>query len=75
MDDLTLIRIERKIDALAKPKPFWVSASEIMEVTGWSTYQLEVKRKANEKFWKVSPGGGYFYDINLIPDSLKKQPA
>lgn len=75
MQDQVLIRIERKLDALAKPKPFWVSANEIMEATGWDAYRLSVQRQANDKFWKVSPGGGYLYDFNLVPKELLKKQA
>lgn len=71
--EAALIRIERKVDALAKPKPFWVSAAVIITATGWDRNEMTRQRKANDKFWKVSDRGGYLYDINAIPEILLKK--
>lgn len=73
--DLILTRIERKLDALAKPKKFWVSPSKLQEVTGWDNNEMRRQRKANPDLFRVTSGGGYEYNINMVPDILIKKTA
>lgn len=65
-----LVRLERKVDALAKPKPFWVSADVVMEKTGWDKNMMFSQRKSNPDFYKIKKGGGFLYNINAIPETL-----
>lgn len=71
-----LARIEQKIDALPKPKPYWVNAEMIIKKTGWTKEEMRRQRINNPAFWtwKGNNRGkkkrSYIYDINLVPGIL-----
>jgi len=65
--------IEKKIDAIAKPKPFWVTADVIMEATGLDKNGMSRLRKINPGWYKITKGGGYVYNLNSMPQSMIKQ--
>lgn len=67
-----LVRIERKLDALAKPKAFWVNAKTIMKLTDLNSNGMNALRKNNPDWYKINKGGGYLYDVNKVPKILLK---
>lgn len=68
-----LSQMERKIDALAKPKPSWVKASTILELTRWNAVQLRAARINDTIKYKELSGRIFLYDLNsLHPYLIKK---
>lgn len=55
-----------------KIKPYWVNATTVMKLTGWSRMQLMKQRELNPSIYKDSGTGGYIYNINIIPKELFK---
>lgn len=67
-------KLHREIKALAgQSKSTWVSPSWIMEITGWSKRKLQSAREQGIVEFKESPGGGYLYLLESIPEIFIKQ--
>jgi len=68
-------RLHREIKSLkqVQEKATWVSHVWIMEVTGWNKRKLQAARDQNIIEYKESPGGGYLYKLESIPEQFIKQ--
>lgn len=72
--------IKREFDKLHKrlkelteeKKSTWVPPSWIMEITGWSKRKLQTAREQGIVETKESPGGGYLYLLESIPEIFLK---
>lgn len=53
-----------------KIKPYWVNATTVMKLTGWTWKQLQRQRELNPVIFKQSETGGYIYNLNVIPKEL-----
>jgi hypothetical protein len=74
--------IEKKIDRLLREvqslkkvpeKSTWVTHVWIMEVTGWNKRKLQAAREQKIIEYKESPGGGYLYKLESIPEQFIKK--
>lgn len=73
--EATLQRIERKLDRLSNPKPKWVRASIITELTGWNNQKMRSAR-INDLIVYKKEENSYWYDLNsLHPLLIKKKQA
>jgi hypothetical protein len=68
-------RLHREIKALKKEqeKSTWVSCSWVTDVTGWNKSKLQMARQQKLIEYKESPGGGYLYKLESIPEQFIKQ--
>jgi hypothetical protein len=68
-------RLHREIKALKKEqeKSTWVSCSWVTDVTGWNKSKLQMARQQKLIEFKESPGGGYLYKLESIPEIFIKQ--
>lgn len=68
-------RLHREIKSLKteQDKATWVSVSWILEVTGWTKRKLQAAREQKIIEYKDSPGGGYLYKLESIPELFIKQ--
>jgi hypothetical protein len=68
-------RLMREIKSLksTQEKATWVGPGWILEVTGWSKRKLQAAREQKIIEYKSSPGGGYLYKLESIPDIFIKQ--
>lgn len=69
-DSAAIARIERQLKELAKPKPYYVTATVIKQKTGWDDNKMKAQRAINKNWWKITDDGGYAYDFNSIPKEL-----
>lgn len=53
-------------------KPFLVSAKTLSELTGMKNKDIRRLRKNNPEVCEVSKGGGWLYNVNAIPQVMKK---
>jgi hypothetical protein len=65
-------RLHREIKALKKvqEKATWVSPGWISDITGWGKEKLRQARQQNIIDYKDSPGGGYLYKLESIPEQF-----
>lgn len=68
-----LRRIETLLNLMRKPKPSWVPAATIIELTGWSSSQMATARKNDTLTYKITKTGGYLYDLNSVHPLLVKK--
>lgn len=68
-------RLHREIKSLkaSHEKATWVSSSWVTEVTGWNKERLRMARQQKIIEYKDSPGGGYLYKLESIPEIFIKQ--
>jgi hypothetical protein len=68
-------RLHREIRALKKEqdKATWVSCSWVTDITGWNKSKLQMARQQKLIEYKESPGGGYLYKLESIPEQFIKQ--
>lgn len=68
-------RINKKLNAIAaqQRKETWVNATWVMKATGWDFREMDQARKQNIIEYKDSPGGGYLYKLESIPEIFIKQ--
>jgi hypothetical protein len=68
-------RLHREIKALKKEqdKATWVSCSWVTDITGWNKSKLQMARQQKLIEFKESPGGGYLYKLESIPEQFIKQ--
>jgi len=66
----TIVDINRKLDKMAKPAPFWVNAETVMKMTGLDSNGMNALRKNNPDWYKVSKSGGYLYNLHCIPEVM-----
>lgn len=72
-NESTLLRIERKLD---KPKPKWVPAFVITDLTGWNSSKMRTARNHDLIEYKSDGKSGYLYNLSsLHPYLIKKQTA
>jgi hypothetical protein len=74
--------IEKKIDRLLREvqslkkvqdKETWVSCSWVSDITGWNKSKLQMARQQHIIEYKESPGGGYLYKLESIPEQFIKK--
>lgn len=65
-----LDRIRKQLSELIadKQKATWVSASWLMEVTGWSKRKLQSAREQGIVEFKSNSNGGILYKLESLPD-------
>jgi len=67
-------KLHKEIKALAgHQKSTWVSASWLMEITGWSKRKLQSAREQGIVEHKKSNGGGMLYKLESLPEIFIKQ--
>lgn len=68
-------RLHREIKSLkaSQEKATWVPVSWVLEVTGWTKRKLQAAREQKIIEFKESPGGGYLYKLESIPELFIKQ--
>lgn len=68
-------RLHRELKALkaTQEKATWVPVSWILEATGWTKRKLQAAREQKIVEYKDSPGGGYLYKLESIPELFIKQ--
>lgn len=68
-------RLHREIKSLkaTQDKATWVGVSWVLEVTGWTKRKLQAARDQKIIEYKDSPGGGYLYKLESIPEIFIKQ--
>lgn len=66
--------IHRKLNELAanQREEKWVSASFVTDLTGWDNEKLRQARNQKIIEFKRSPGGGWQYKLESIPDKFIK---
>lgn len=64
-------RIERQLEVLARPKPVWVPASTIIDLTGWDKNKMFTARK-NETIKYKQRAGSFLYDLTSLHPTLIK---
>lgn len=63
-----LREVNRKLDQLLNGRNRqWLSASEVIKLTGWSYDQLRRRREAEVVEFKKNASGGYMYALDSIP--------
>jgi hypothetical protein len=64
--------INKKLNALAaaQRKETWVGPKWITGLTNWSREDLRQAREQNIIEFKESPGGGYLYKLESIPEQF-----
>lgn len=69
--------INKKLNALAagQRKETWVSPKWVTDLTQWSAEDLRQARKQGIIEYKESPGGGWLYKIESIPEQFIKKQA
>jgi hypothetical protein len=71
--------INRKLNQLAagQRKETWVSPGFITDLTGWDKEKLRQVREQDIIEFKKSPGGGWLYKLESIPDRflIQKQAS
>lgn len=69
--------INKKLNALAagQRKETWVSPKWITDLTQWSREDLRQARKQGIIEYKESPGGGWLYKLESIPEVFIKKQA
>lgn len=68
-----LQRIERILEEVLRPKPQWVKARVITDLTGWDNQKMRQARNGGVVKWKKGKDG-IWYDLNsLHPHLIKKQ--
>jgi hypothetical protein len=82
MDQETKVQFERlhkKLNDLlaAQRKETWVGPGWVTELTNWTREKLRQAREQKIIEFKRSPGGGYLYKLESIPEQflLKKQAS
>lgn len=70
--EATLQRLERKIDRLMNPKPKWVKASIITELTGWDNQAMR-RARVHDLISYKKDANGYWYDLNSLHQLLIKK--
>jgi len=72
-------RINKKLNDLlaTAKKETWVGPGWITDLTGWDFRKMDQARKQKIIEFKESPGGGYLYKLESIPEQflLKKQAS
>lgn len=68
-------RINEKLNALAagQRKETWVPVNWVTDLTGWDKEKLRQARQNKIIEFKDSPGGGYLYKLESIPEIFIKQ--
>ena len=64
--------INKKLNALAaqQRKETWVGPSWVTDLTGWNPEKMRQARDQNIVEYKRSPGGGYLYKLESIPEQF-----
>jgi hypothetical protein len=67
--------INKKLNALAvaQKKETWVGPGWVTDLTGWSPEKMRQARNSKIIEYKESPGGGYLYKLESIPEQFIKQ--
>lgn len=67
--------INKKLNALAagQLKATWIPPGWVTDITGWDKEKLRQARDQNIVEFKRSPGGGYLYKLESIPEIFIKQ--
>lgn len=60
------------INLLNKPKPYWVKASTITELTSWDANKMRRAREQKLIEWKKTKEG-FFYNLNSVHPYLIKK--
>lgn len=72
-------RLNKKLNDLLADhrKDTWVSAGFITDITGWNSEKLRQARAQNIIACKRSPGGGWLYKLESVPEQfiIKKQAS
>jgi hypothetical protein len=68
-------RLNKKLNELlqAQKKETWVGPGWVTDLTHWDCEKLRHARKQNIIEFKRSPGGGYLYKLESIPEQFIKQ--
>lgn len=68
-------RLHRELKSLKQEqgRATWVSCSWVSDVTGWNKGKLQKARQQGIVEFKDSPGGGYLYKLESIPEIFIKQ--
>lgn len=57
--------IIRRLDQYCKPKPHWVKATVITELTGWNSGKM-LQARGNGSLVFKKEGNTYWYDLNQL---------
>lgn len=69
-------RLHREIRSMKEKqeKSTWVSASWVIDLTGWTPRRMQLAREQGIIEFKKNKGGGFLYKLESIPEQfIKKQ--
>jgi hypothetical protein len=68
-------RLNKKLNDLlsAQRKATWIGPTWVTDLTGWTPEEMRQARQHNIIEFKRSPGGGYLYKLESIPEQFIKQ--
>jgi hypothetical protein len=70
-----LDRIDKKLNAMAAAnrKDTWLPPGWVTKLTGWNREELRQARENKIVEYKASPGGGWLYKLESIPEQFIKR--